>query len=197
MTPDHHGNTASTTTPGTGRGAGLAALVAMVGAAAAAMLLSITPYFEGTVHRGYVDPAGIVTACTGHTLTAQLRRTYTDAECAELLAKDLVSHARPVMACVRVPMAPHTTAAVVDLAFNIGPAAVCNSSVVRLINAGQLQQGCAAIRRFVFVRLGGPSQPLRDCRAPEYARRCGGIVTRRDAQAELCSAPPTGQEPYL
>lgn len=171
-----------------------ARLALLIGGAAAALVLAMTPHFEGTVKRGYADIGGVVTACTGHTLTAQLGRTYTAAECEQLLAKDLVAHWWPLARCITVPMAPHTKAALLDLAFNVGPGAVCRGSVARHINAGRLTEGCAAILQYVYVRLDGR---LRDCREPAYARRCGGIVTRRQAEAALCAAPPTGQEPYL
>lgn len=192
--PTQHSVDAATASNGRGMGLGpFAALVTMIGAVAASLVLVMTPHFEGTVNAGYRDIAGVVTACTGHTLTAQLGRTYTDDECRELLAKDLASHARPVLRCLRVPVEPHTMAALVDWAFNVGPAAVCGSGAMRLINAGRLAEGCAQILRWVYVRQ--PNGRLVDCRQAEH--RCAGIPKRREAQAALCAAPPTGHEPHL
>jgi lysozyme len=72
-------------------------LIATVGAGCCAILLNYVPQFEGTILRGYKDPIGIVTACTGHTKTAVLGRPYTPAECEELLQVDLIKHAKPVL----------------------------------------------------------------------------------------------------
>lgn len=168
----------------------MAALVAAVGALAAALVLLMVPPFEGTVLHGYRDIGGVVTACTGHTSQAVLGRRYTVAECEALLASDLVKHARD-LACITHPLQPHEKAALLSFAFNLGPGqagvkdGLCTlksgkpSSIRRLANAGDMPGACAAIELFTGVA-------GRDCKLAENRRFCGGIVTRRAAERAMC-----------
>lgn len=110
-------------------------LAIAVGGATAALLVAIVPKWEGTVLKGYRDPIGIVTACTGHTATAQLGKTYTRAECEQLLVDDLIAHNADVDRCVKVPLQPHQRAAFVSFAFNVGGQKFCSSTLVRKLNA--------------------------------------------------------------
>ena len=66
-------------------------LVAIVGSAAAAGLLVLTPAEEGTVYKTYRDLGGVLTYCTGATENAIWGKTYTPAECKAQLDKDLAS----------------------------------------------------------------------------------------------------------
>ena len=128
-----------------------AAMVTVMGAALAVLALQFTPPFEGTVHRGYRDIGGVITACTGHTETAQLGRTYTPGECRRLLESDLIQHYQGLMGCLRDGLPPHVAAAVLDFAFNVGVAKACTSNVVRKINAGDVAGGCAAFMDWMLV----------------------------------------------
>lgn len=106
-----------------------AGIVAALGAGTAALLMHWVPIFEGTIPRGYVDPVGIITACTGHTETAELR-PYTEEECRTLLDGDLLKHAEGAMRCVDFePMTPARRAAVVSFSFNVGVAQIGRAHV--------------------------------------------------------------------
>lgn len=175
---------------------GAGALVAVVGATAAALLLGMVPAWEGTVYGTYLDPAGIVTACTGHTEPGlRLGARYTPAECQAWLATDLVRHARAVQ-CIQAPapLAPHQRAALISLAFNVGAGraessasagrdGVCirrdgtPSTIARRAAAGDIAGMCAEIERWVYVA-------GRDCRAAGSG--CAGIVNRRAAERAMC-----------
>ena len=143
-------------------------LIAKIGAAAAALLVPTVVYFEGTILGGYVDPAGIVTACTGHIETAELRR-YTKAECEQLLYRDLLKHADDLR-CVTVPLKDHEKAAFISFSFNVGREAFCQSTLVRKVNAGGLPGACAELSRWTYA--GGRQLP--------------GLVKRRAAERALC-----------
>lgn len=153
------------TEPGT-----LTKLKATVGAGCAAVLLVCVPKFEGTILRGYKDPIGIVTACTGHTKTAVLGRPYSKTACQELLVSDLLEHAAGVNNCVDVPLLAHQRAAFISFAFNVGVRGFCDSHMARKLNAGDYDGACAELSRWVHA--GGRVLP--------------GLVERRKIERDMC-----------
>ena len=146
-------------------------LTATVGAAAAALLLSHVPAFEGMILRGYKDPVGIITACAGHTKTAQLGRAYTRQECDRLLADDLVEHAQGVLKCTpTLAGRTYQLAAMTSFAYNVGTGAYCSSTIARLIKARDMRGACAQLSRWIYA--GGRVLP--------------GLIKRRAAEREIC-----------
>ena len=79
--------------------------------------------------------------------------------------------------CVTAPLTQGEFDSLVSLAYNVGASAVCNSTMVRLHNAGQHAEACAQFDRWVFFQ-------GRDCRDP--AHRCGGLPKRRAAERATC-----------
>lgn len=153
-------------------------LQATVGVACAATLLTCVPRFEGTILRGYRDPIGIVTACSGHTATAVLGRPYTPEECQRLLVDDLVSRAEGVDSCLDgavqgLPVGAH--AAAISFAFNVGVPTFCQSTMARLLLQGDIQGACAQLPRWVYA--GGKPLP--------------GLVKRRQAERDICEGKAT------
>jgi len=129
-------------------------LAAIVGAAAAAALLYLVPNNEGTVLKTYKDLGGVLTYCTGATEDAQWGKSYTKAECAAQLNKDLERHAAGIQACMQPSWDRLTDGqkiAYVDTAFNIGVAAFCGSTMAKATNAGDVVKGCAALALWVNV----------------------------------------------
>lgn len=120
-------------------------LAAIVGAAAAAGLLALTPQWEGTKLHTYKDIGGVLTYCTGATEDAAWGRSYTPAECKAQLDRDLARHAEGVVACVKAPLTDGQKIAFVDTAYNTGVAAFCESSMARRANAGDVAGSCAAL----------------------------------------------------
>jgi lysozyme len=145
-------------------------LAAIVGAGAAASLLTIVPQFEGTKQKTYRDPIGVLTYCTGATENAIWGKTYTLEECRAQLDKDLAMHAEGVMACVHRPMTEGQRIAFVDIAYNIGTAGFCKSSMARHANAGDVQGSCDALLMYSYA--GGQQWP--------------GLVKRREAERKIC-----------
>ena len=145
-------------------------LAAIVGAAAAAGLLALVPKFEGTKLTTYRDPIGVLTYCTGATEDAAWGKTYSPAECREQLDRDLAHHAEGLMACIKAPMTAGQKVAFVDLAYNVGVGAVCNSTLARKANAGDMAGACAELSK--WTRAGGQVLP--------------GLVRRRQAERDLC-----------
>jgi len=83
--------------------------------------------------------------------------------------------------CVTAPLTQGEFDSLVSLAYNVGAGAVCNSTMVRLHNAGQHAEACAQFDRWTFFQ-------GRDCRDP--AHRCGGLPKRRAAERAMCEGQP-------
>lgn len=149
-------------------------LVGLVGAACAAVLITCVPNFEGRVLRGYVDPIGVVTACTGHTATAVLGRPYTKAECDKLLVEDLAAKAEGVKKCVKRPLTTGQLSAAVSFAFNVGTSAFCRSTFAAKLRSGD-PHACAELSK--WTKAGGQELP--------------GLVKRRKVERAMCE----GSEP--
>lgn len=155
-----------------------ARLIALIGAPAAAIVLTVVPSVEGTILRGYRDPLGVITACTGHTKTAVLGRPYSKEECEKLLVDDLVKHAEPVIRCAGTvdQLGPYRMAGAVSFAFNVGGANFCSSTFAKRLKAGD-PRACEELSRWIMA--GG-----KDCRVRE--NDCYGIVTRRQIERDVC-----------
>ena len=145
-------------------------LVAKIGAGAVALVLPVVMLYEGTVLRSYVDPVGIVTACTGHTgPELRMGQRYTREQCETMLYGDLLTHA-DALSCIKTPLADNQKAAFLSFAFNVGSGAFCKSTLARKANAGDLMGACAELSRWVMA--GGRELP--------------GLVKRRAAERQLC-----------
>lgn len=83
--------------------------------------------------------------------------------------------------CVTAPLTQGEFDSLVSLAYNVGAGVVCNSTMVRLHNAGQHAEACAQFDRWVFFQ-------GKDCRDP--AHRCGGLPKRRAAERAMCEGQP-------
>lgn len=121
-------------------------LAGVVGAATAALLLSVVPQFEGVVLRGYLDPVGIPTKCLGDTHDVVVGKSYSEAECRESLETQLIAHAEPVLKCTPgLKGRTYQLGAAVSFAYNIGTSAYCGSTTARRFNAGDYRGACKAM----------------------------------------------------
>lgn len=176
-------------------------LAGIVGAATATLLLTWTPMFESgrkvdvtiaadgaaTVRHvsgrqylhAYLDMVGVATACDGLTSVngrkVRLGDQFTEAQCAALLERELIVHARGVMACtpglaLTIPRRDYARFAAVSLAYNIGVPRYCGSTAARMFNAGRVRQACDAIT--LWNKAGG--------------RVVSGLVKRRAAERDMC-----------
>ena len=145
-------------------------LVARIGAGSVALVVPLVMHFEGTVLQSYRDPIGIVTACVGHTgPELRMGQRYTRQQCEDMLYGDLLKHAQ-ALDCIKQPMTDGQKAAFVSFAFNVGNKALCDSTLARKANAGDMAGACAELSR--WTRAGGRELP--------------GLVKRRAAERELC-----------
>ncbi|VBN63776.1 lysozyme [Burkholderia pseudomallei] len=153
-------------------------LIGLVGAATAALLLSIVPAFEGEVLVARPDPIGIITACNGDTKDVYAGRQFSRVECRARLERRLVEHAEPVLTCTPgLKGRTYQLAAAVSFAYNIGPGAYCGSTTAKRFNAGDWRGACRAINesdngRPQWVTAGGRVLP--------------GLVKRRATERAIC-----------
>ncbi|MDR8876222.1 lysozyme [Burkholderia multivorans] len=153
-------------------------LAGVVGAAAAALLFSMVPKFEGLELVARPDPIGIITACYGDTKNVRAGQRFTPAECRARLEQRLIEHAEPVLKCTP-GLKGHTfqLAAAVSFAYNVGAGAYCGSTTAKRFNTGDWKGACRAMNeadngRAQWVTAGGRVLP--------------GLVKRRAEERALC-----------
>lgn len=171
------------------------ALVALVGAGAAVALATmitkdesgrtvdasvtrdgalVVEHVSGPQYRrAYADIVGVWTICDGDTKNVRPGMVETEAGCTARLERQLVAHARPVLACVpglQHPSRQNQLIASVSLAYNIGTTGFCRSTVARRFNAGNWRGGCDAM--LLWNKAGG--------------RVVRGLALRRERERALC-----------
>jgi lysozyme len=139
-------------------------------AAAIAIAISIIAPFEGKHNDPYYDIVRVRTVCYGETRVPM--RRYSDTECSEMLRAAVARDFAPaVFACVPgLRSRPGQAAASISLAYNIGTAGFCRSTVARKMKAGDWVGGCHAIA--LYNRAGG--------------KVVRGLTNRRAAEVALC-----------
>lgn len=137
-----------------------------------AATIAFLPAWEGMDTVAKKDMIGTghpVTYCYGQTDEfGQVKEgtRFTKKQCDELLAKSLPKYLAKIEPCIKVPLPDKTKAALLDAAYNAGPAAVCRSPMVAKMNKGDLVGGCNAftgwyvrsdgvVRRGLLARRGG------------------------------------------
>jgi len=143
--------------------------VASLGAALA-VAAPLVSWYEGKRNNAYLDAVGVPTICYGHTGTAKLGQTLTDAECDALLEQDLGTAFAAVDRHTKVELPIERRAALASFVFNVGEEAFKNSTLLRKLNAGDAAGACAELDRWVYA--GG--------------KVLEGLVKRRATERELC-----------
>lgn len=163
---------------------GVALTGAMVAAIVAA-LVSFTPQWEGmdkVARRDAIGTGHPVTYCYGQTDefgTVHIGQRFTKVECDAKLAESLPRYVAQVAKCATHVFPVKVWAALVDAAYNAGPAAVCRSQMMTHINAGRYEQGCRAFEGW-YVRSAGV------VRKGLIARRSGVPGDVRKSERDLC-----------
>ena len=111
--------------------------------------LSFITKEEGSRNKAYKDSKGLDTIGVGHLIRPSekhlLTATLSDDEVKDLLRSDLKWCSEAVESAVKVPLAQAQFDALYSLCFNIGGTAFKNSTVVRKLNAGDMQGAADAI----------------------------------------------------
>lgn len=101
--------------------------------------------YEGLSLLEYPDVGGVPTICYGETKDVHPGQVATKSECDERLSARLAEFNAGVNSCVTAELPDTRRAAFVSLAYNIGIAPFCKSTVVRRINAGDVAGSCEAM----------------------------------------------------
>lgn len=153
-------------------------------AAIIALAASALGGFEGRVLTAYPDILkgwSLPTICEGHTGPDVYKGlTLTPAQCDDLKSADLYSHYKTLDRCMPMKMTQSQLAAMLLLSINIGPTALCKSSIPNKFKQGRYADACATITEFHFAN-------GLDCTKP--ASNCRGIPIRRQAERTLCESP--------
>ena len=128
--------------------------------------------FEGYSRKAYKCPAGVWTIAHGHTKGVKPGDTVTSVEAEHLLKKDLIEF-EAFVDKLGVTSQQNRFDALVDFAFNLGCAALENSTLLKKIRACRPD---AEIReefmKWVYARVGGKKKKL------------PGLVARRKWEAD-------------
>lgn len=160
-------------------GAALVALLVSAGAGlheaqqSAQQSIDVVEEFEGYVPEAYQDPVGIWTKCFGDTTGVIPGAQYSFDECAASLNGHLAETSTPVLRCVPALalQPPKVVAAMLSMAYNIGPTAYCKSSVARYANKGDWRAACRRIAQ-IYKTARGKELP--------------GLVRRRNYESQMC-----------
>ena len=140
------------------------------------LCVACTAGFEGYYGHVYRDSVGVKTICYGQTAAdgADFSKTYTKAQCGDMLGRDLPKYDAPLKRCLKPEvynaLPVHRHAALVSLSYNVGGRAVCHSSIVHYLNAGNVVAACNSF--MLYDRAGG--------------HVLQGLVNRRRAERKLC-----------
>ncbi len=158
------------TTTKAGKGAAVAAGIALA--------VSIAAPQEGYRAYAYRDPVGVLTYCYGETLNAKdaVGKKFSEQECRDLLAKRMVHYEQGNAKCVGnyEDLDIYVQAAFNDFSYNLGPGTFCNSSIGRLLRAGDVRGACLKITDFDKARKNGVLRPL------------PGLTKRRALEQQYC-----------
>lgn len=127
--------------------------------------------FEGKENSVYLDPVNILTSCYGHT-GQELKKgqTFTDKQCLDQLAVDLVKHDKQMLQYVRVPLTDKEHAAYLSFTYNLGVGAFSESTLLKKLNQKEFEAACKELDKWVYA--GG--------------KKLNGLVKRRAAEKQMC-----------
>jgi lysozyme len=126
---------------------------------------------EGLRYRAYFDTGGVATIGYGHTKGVKPGMTCTAEQAEEWLEQDLLMAEASVGDLVKVPLTDNQFSALVSFTFNLGPTALANSTLLKLLNAGDYKAIPAQMVRWKY----------------DNGRMILGLAHRRDLEAALWS----------
>jgi lysozyme len=124
-----------------------------------AAALALTPKLlgdvEGTSYSPYIDIAGVPTVCEGITgPDVVMGKKYSRQECDNLLYKHIAVAKKAVDDSVKVKIPDTMRASLYSFTYNVGGGAFRSSTMLKLINKGQLLKACDQL--FVWEKFTDP-----------------------------------------
>jgi lysozyme len=145
---------------------------ALAFSAAALITLAVN---EGYSDHAYIPVKGDVpTIGYGTTEGVQMGDRTTPIAALKALNRDVAKYENDIKKCIKVPISQHEFDAYVDFAYNVGPRAFCNSTLVGLLNAGQYTNACKELLRWNRF----------------HGRVLEGLTKRRHEEYDTCMGRP-------
>ena len=119
--------------------------------------LRLLKTFEGLELHAYLDPVGVWTIGYGTTTGVYAGQRITEAQAELLLQRDLQRFEAAVEQVVKRPITDNQFSALVSFTYNVGSGALGDSTLLRLLNQGNIQG--AANQFLVWVYAGGMVLP--------------------------------------
>lgn len=126
--------------------------------------------WEGFSGSAYQDIVGIWTLGFGTTEGVKQGQTIDPVKALQRKLTDVQQFEGALKQCIKVPLHQYEYDAYLSLAYNIGPTAFCNSTLVRKLNAGDYEGSCKEILR--WNKAGG--------------KVVRGLTNRREAEYRQC-----------
>lgn len=145
--------------------------------AVAALSISAGAFVASLIHEGYTDtavqplPGDKWTKGFGTTEGVKEGDRTTPIEAIQLALRDMQRYEGALKQCVNVPLYQREYDAYLSLAYNIGPTAFCNSTLVKKLNATDYDGACKEILRWDFFK----------------GQRVRGLTLRRQAEYRTCT----------
>jgi lysozyme len=138
--------------------AGKVAGTAGIGTAAATLAALLIGHWEGedpvAKHNAF-DPKGVITVCDGVTNYdwpwLKIGMKFTHDQCQKALVDLVPKYAAPIQKCVPglYAMPPHRQAALISFAYNLGPKRICDSTISKYLNAGNVTAACDEMTQYI------------------------------------------------
>lgn len=159
-------------------------ITAIVVSAAVGLGVHFVASKEGYSTVSYHDAKGVSTICYGATRNVdgtmvRMGQTATQDQCGEMLTAQYTQEINYVLKTTGVTLTSTQLAGLASFTYNVGEGNWYNSTARKEINKGHWELGCNALRWYVFVG-------KMDCRLDKYKNICGGIVTRRNSERDMC-----------
>lgn len=144
--------------------------------AIAALTLSAAGFTGILLHEGYSDkpiipvPGDVPTIGFGTTEGVKPTDTITPPKAVARALQDVSKFEGALKQCIKVPLHQYEYDAAIQLSYNIGSKAFCNSTVVKRFNAGDYEGACNAF--LMWDKFQG--KPLK------------GLQIRREKERQLC-----------
>ncbi|HWV16501.1 MAG TPA: lysozyme [Cellvibrio sp.] len=150
----------------------------------AALSLSAAAFVGILQREGYTDTAiiptkgDVPTVGFGTTGGVKMGDTTTPVKAVNRAMKDVAEYEGAIKRCVKSPLTQVEYDVYVDLSYNIGPTAFCNSTMVKRLNVADYRGACDAILLFKYAA-------GYDCSTPGN-KRCAGLWTDRLRSHSKC-----------
>lgn len=139
-------------------------------AVAVAIALPLTQQSEGLRLDPYYDVTGTLTVCFGETHNVKRGERKTEAECRDMLKKELTRTAEAIQPFIKVPVSPQELAAYADFSYNAGVGAFQKSTLLLRLNMGDHVGACQALSKWIYSK--GKVLP--------------GLIVRRANEKTIC-----------